>query len=97
MDYIKNCQHDDILRPSYFAFTQEVFGFDLAAWRDAGHWDERYVPHSLIDHGRVVANVSATLMSLQVRGKDIYAVQLGSVGVLPEYRGRGLARMLING
>jgi len=93
--YTVNCQRGDGLRESYYAYTREVFGFDLKVWHDAGYWDDRYIPHSLIDGGRVVANVSAALMTLQVHGKDIPAVQLGSVGVLPPYRGRGLARALM--
>lgn len=95
MEYIINCQHDDGLRRSYYAYTQAVFGFDLMAWHETGYWDERYIPRSLIDTGRVVANVSASLMALQINGRDVPAVQLGSVGVLPQYRGRGLARMLM--
>lgn len=95
MEYVTNCQHDEGLRQSYHAYTRAVFGFDLTAWHKKGYWDDRYIPHSLIDNGRVVANVSAALMTLQVNDKDMPAVQLGSVGVLPEYRGRGLARMLM--
>lgn len=93
--YITNCHHDGGLRESYYAYTREVFGFDLGAWHDKGYWDDRYVPHSLIDGEQVVANVSASLMILQINGKDVPAVQLGSVGVLPQYRGRGLARTLM--
>ena len=95
LSYITNCQYDDGLRQSYYAYTREVFGFDLKTWHDKGYWDDRYVPHSLINSGQVVANVSASLMILQVNGKDVPAVQLGSVGVLPEYRGQGLARTLM--
>ena len=93
--YMENCQRHEGLCESYFAYTREVFGFDLAAWRDAGYWDESYIPHSLVDGGRVVANVSASLMTLQVNGEDVPAVQLGSVGVLSQYRGRGLAKTLM--
>lgn len=92
--YIKNFQHDDVLMQSYFDFTQQVFGFDLALWRDAGYWDSKYIPHSLIYNNRVIANISAALMQMQIQGKEVSAVQFGSVGVLPEYRGQGLARIL---
>lgn len=92
---MKNYQQDDGLIKSYFEFTQRVFSFDLAIWRDKGHWKEKYVPHSLILDNRVIANISAGIMRLQLGGRDIQAVQLGSVGVLPEYRGIGLSRVLM--
>lgn len=31
--YTVNCQRDDGLRESYYAYTREVFGFDLKAWQ----------------------------------------------------------------
>lgn len=93
--YMENCHLRDHLLHSYFTFTREVFGFDLADWWDAGCWDSRYIPHSLLENGKAAANVSASLMTLQIRGEDVPAVQIGSVGVLPAYRGQGLARMLM--
>ena len=92
--YIKNYQDNEKLIKSYFEFTQSVFEFDLAHWRDAGHWGENYILHSLMDENRVIANISASIMKLQINGDEVPAVQFGSVGVLAEYRGHGLARIL---
>ncbi len=93
--YIKGYQADGTLMKSYFDFTESVFRFSLADWKNAGKWDDKYVPHSLVHNDRVIANASASIMQLQIRGKDVPAIQLGSVGVLPEYRGQGLSRIIM--
>ncbi len=93
--YIKNYQCNDELMESYFQYTKKVFGFDLKKWRSLGHWKSQYIPHSLIENNKVIANASAAIMKLQIKGKDVDAVQFGSVGVLSEYRGEGLSRVLM--
>ena len=93
--YRKGYQADSNLMKSYFDFTESVFRFSLADWKNAGKWDEKYVPHSLVHNDRVVANASVSIMQLQITGKDVPAIQLGSVGVLPEYRGKGLSRIIM--
>ncbi|MCX7748094.1 MAG: GNAT family N-acetyltransferase [Clostridia bacterium] len=92
--YLKAYQYDNDLMKSYFDLTQRVFNFDLKEWRNAGYWDNNYIPHSLVYHDRIIANVSAAMLQLQIHGNNIKAIQLGSVGVLPEYRGMGLSRIL---
>jgi len=87
--------HNDNLINSYHTFTQNVFSFDLSSWRDRGFWQDKYIPHSLILDNEIIANISASIMNLQINGVTIKAVQLGSVGVLPKFRGLGLARILM--
>lgn len=94
-EYIKNYQCNDELMESYFQYTKKVFGFDLKKWRSLDHWKNQYIPHSLIENNKVIANVSAAIMKLQIKGKDVDAVQIGSVGVLSEYRAKGLSRVLM--
>jgi GNAT superfamily N-acetyltransferase len=94
-EYIKILKDNNELIKSYDCFTQEVFSFDLEYWRTAGHWKNQYFPNALIINNQVVANVSACIMQLQLNDKAIQAIQLGAVGVLPEYRGKGLARNLM--
>lgn len=93
--YIKGYQLDDNLMNSFYKFTQQIFEFDLVAWKNAGHWGKDYELHTLVNDGSIIANISACIMHLQIAGKSIPAVQLGSVGVLPEFRGQGLSRILL--
>ena len=93
--YLKNYQNDEELMESYFNLTQKVFSFDLKKWRSAGYWKDKYIPHSIILDNEVVANISASIMQVQINEKDIPAVQLGSVCVLSEHRGKGLSKILM--
>lgn len=93
--YLKNYQNDEELMESYFSLTQKVFSFDLKNWRSAGYWKDKYIAHSIILDNKVVANISVSIMQVQINGKEIPAVQLGSVCVLPEHRGKGLSKVLM--
>lgn len=93
--YIKIHKDNKELIKSYDRFTQRIFNFDLEYWRNAGHWKNQYFPNSFVENNHVIANVSASIMRIQLNNKPIQAIQFGSVGVLPEYRGKGLARSLM--
>jgi len=78
-------------------FARQVFGgLDFAPWNRLGYEFPEYTPFSFLDGDRVVANVSASLMNLTVAGRKITAIQIGTVASLPEFRGRGLIRSLMN-
>ncbi|MDP4145148.1 MAG: GNAT family N-acetyltransferase [Bacillota bacterium] len=93
--YIQNFQDNDGLLRSYFNYTQTVFGFDLMDWRKSGHWKDNYIPHAIVFNNQVVAGMGASKMMVQINGSNVPAIQIGSVGVMPEYRGKGLARILM--
>ena len=95
MQRVTAYQRDDQLRRSFNELAQEVFGLDFEPWYRTGYWDTAYRPFSLVDDGRIVANVSATLMDLTLCGTHVKAVQLGTVMTHPAYRGQGLARSLM--
>lgn len=64
-------------------------------WRELGGWDEDYVAFALADGKDIVANASLQRMNIVLRGESITGWQLGAVGVLPQWRGRGLQREII--
>ena len=87
---------DPDLRNAYFEYVETVFpGANFRTWYDLGFWVHDYTPHCVVDRGRIVANVSAARMRLIVDSQEFRAVQLGAVGTVPAYRGRGLARLLM--
>lgn len=94
-EFKKVFKEEKELIESYDAYTQTVFGFDLNAWRGEGLWKDQYVPNTLLSGDKIIANISACIIELQVKGESIKAIQLGAVGVLEEYRGKGLARELM--
>ncbi len=87
----------DVARQQAFLrYVPRVFpGLDFGRWRELGGWTKGYVAYAMVEDGEVVANVSAMAMRLVVDGREVPAVQLGAVGCVPERRGRGLVRPLM--
>lgn len=86
---------DEAARSGFLHLANVVFGLDFEPWRTGGWWGADYIPHALMDEGRVVANVSANVIRTRVSGADKAFIQIGTVMTAPEYRGRGLARHLM--
>ena len=94
---IDNYRNNDELRNKYYRFISEVFpGLSFEDWYAKGFWTDNYIPFSIIKSGKIISNVSASIMDTILGGKQYRAVQLGAVGTLPEYRNQGLSRNLID-
>ena len=93
----ENYRDDDTLREAYYAYIQTVFpGIDFKNWHDRGYWPAEYIPYSLIDDGRIISNVSVYKMTVLLDGKPVSAAQIGAVGTIPDYRGQGLSRRMMD-
>jgi len=88
-------RENEALRASFNELTRKTFGFDFALWHARGGWGEDYVPHALVDGGRIVANVSVNRMRFQTENGMKNYIQLGTVMTDPEYRMQGLGRALM--
>jgi len=95
MELVKNYRHNEVLRRSFNALTEQTFGFHFEDWYRLGYWREDYVPYSIVEEGQVVANVSVNHTNFLYRGELIRLVQLGTVMTHPDYRGQGLIRRLM--
>lgn len=81
---------------AFLQYTDRVFpDVTFRRWYAEGGWDETYTAFSLGDGKRIVANASVSRMATIVDGDPRTGYQLATVGVLPEYRGRGLSRRVI--
>lgn len=92
---ITGIREDDRLRASFNVLALNVFGLSLERWYEAGCWDARYTPHSILVGDQMVANVSATVHQARLNGEDVVVVQIGTVMTHPDSRGRGLASRLM--
>ncbi|KJR46269.1 Acetyltransferase, GNAT family, potentially associated with YqeK [Desulfosporosinus sp. I2] len=84
------------LRRSLNDLTQKIFGFDFEQWYQDGYWKTQYIPYSLIDEDKIVSNVSVNIMDFKVFGEEKRYIQLGTVMTHPDYRKKGLSRVLTN-
>jgi predicted N-acetyltransferase YhbS len=81
---------------AFIDYVPKVFArASFRRWYELGGWDEDYVAFSLADGADIVANASLQRMSIVLRGEWITGWQLGAVGVVPQWRGRGLQRQIM--
>lgn len=90
-NYVKNMRMFSMLDE----LAQETFGITLKKWKEEGHLGDNYIPFSYVSDGKVVANVSANLYHMRVRGREYPVVQIGTVMTDPSARGRGLSGRLM--
>lgn len=91
----RNVRTDALVRDSFNALAQRVFGLDFGGWYAAGGWGPLYIPYALLDGDRVVSNVSVNVMRFELADGQKTYLQLGTVMTDPGYRGRGLNRRLM--
>lgn len=90
-DYMDKSQFRHLLND----MTGEIFGFSFEKWYTAGCFEGEYIPFSYLENGRIVANASANVMKISLKGKEKFYIQIGTVMTRAEYRNQGLARKLI--
>lgn len=93
--YIKSYKDNDKMRKSLNELTERTFGFSFENWYSNGFWGDKFIPHSLVDGNKVIANVSVNLMDFDLDGTKKYYIQIGTVMTDKDYRSRGLSRYLI--
>lgn len=93
---IKNYREDLSLRTKFYQFVDQVFpGFNFKSWYECGYWTDKYIPHSIAINGKIVSNVSISEMEICLEGKSFQGIQFGTVGTIPEFRGKGLSKYLM--
>jgi GNAT superfamily N-acetyltransferase len=85
------------LHDAFVQFVPQVFpSISFSRWYELGGWHPGYRAFSIFEGDRIVANASLQQMSLLVRGQRVTGWQFGAVGVLPDWRGRGLQRQIMS-
>ncbi len=93
--YMKDYKDNDKMRKSLNELTEKTFGFNFEQWYSNGFWGEKYIPHSLVDNDKVIANVSASIMSFELDGIKKNYIQIGTVMTDKDYQGQGLSGYLM--
>jgi predicted GNAT family N-acyltransferase len=94
-NYITNYKNNDILRKSFNELTEKTYSFNFVEWFQNGFWDENYIPYSLTDGEKIIANVSVNRMKFTLDGTEKRYIQIGTVMTDKAYGGQGLSRYLM--
>lgn len=93
--YVKDYRDNESLREGLNKLTEKTYGFNFRKWYEAGYWGNGYIPYSLLDDDKLVANVSVSIMKINILGEEKNYIQIGTVMTDEEYRNQGLSRFLI--
>lgn len=93
-EFKSNYCGEETIRESFNHLIEETYGFNFRNWYEGGYWKDRYIPYSLLDGVKVVANVSINVMDFLFLGEKKCYVQIGTIMTEQEYRHQGLSRVL---
>lgn len=93
--FFKGHQNEDKYRASFNALSVKVFGLSFEEWYKSGYWNEKYIPYTIFDGERAVANVSVNIMDFNILGKQQRYIQIGTVMTDVDYRNKGLNKFLL--
>lgn len=95
MEIIKNYHSNHMFRNSFNELAQKIFGLNFEDWYQNGYWKDKYIPYSVVEEEKVIANVSVNLMDMLWNGSIVHLIQLGTVMAEESYRNQGLIRKIM--
>ena len=95
LNIVKHYREDAALRRSFNELAEETFGLNFENWYQMGYWGDCYDPYSIVEDGKIVANVSLNRTDMVIGGRRKRLYQLGTVMTAPEYRNRGYIRAIM--
>lgn len=96
MKLITDYKSDEKLRKSFSKLSTETFGINFEEWYEKGLWKDKYETYSIVENDEIVSNVSANKLKFVIEGNEYKALQIGTVMTKETYRGKGLAKELMN-
>lgn len=91
----KSYKEDNLLRRSFNELAKEIYGLDFEDWYQKGYWRDNYIPYSMIENNKVVANASVNIMNFDYLGEKKKYIQIGTVMTNKAYRNKGLSKILL--
>jgi predicted N-acetyltransferase YhbS len=88
---------DTVWHARFFAFVASMFkaGRTFSDWGARGGWVDGYDVFAVVVGDRIVSTVGRQSMRYIINGEARNGYQIGAVATHPDYRNRGLARLLI--
>lgn len=66
--FLVGYQDLQIYRSAFNKLVDKVFNISFEAWYQAGYWHKKYIPYTLFDGDKAVANVSVNIMDFNTLG-----------------------------
>lgn len=88
-------QNENKYRAAFNNLAKKIFGFTFEEWYRAGYWNEKYIPYTLFDEEKAVANVSVNIMDFNTFDEQQRYIQIGTVMTDEKYRNKNLNRFLM--
>lgn len=97
MEYklVKNVSDNEMYRAAFNKLAENTFGLNFEGWYQNGFWKDNYIPYTLFDGEKAVANVSINRCDFLLDGVLHHYHQLGTVMTDPAYRGQGLSKRIM--
>lgn len=94
-ELVSDYRNNESLKEKFNTLAMKTFELDFRGWYNRGYWDDKYIPYSFVDEGKVIANASINKMSIVINGKMCEGIQIGTVMTDENYRNQGLAKQLM--
>lgn len=94
-ELVSDYRNNESLRESFNALAMKTFELDFRGWYNRGYWNDKYIPYSFVEEGKVISNASINKMSIIINGKMHKGIQIGTVMTDENYRNQGLAKQLM--
>lgn len=94
-ELVSDYRNNESLRESFNALAMKTFELDFRGWYNKGYWNDKYIPYSFVEEGKVISNASINKMSIIINGKMHKGIQIGTVMTDENYRNQGLAKQLM--
>jgi len=94
-ELVSDYRNNESLKESFNALAMKTFELDFRGWYNRGYWNDKYIPYSFVDEGKVISNASVNKMSIIIDGKMYKGIQIGTVMTDENYRNKGLAKQLM--
>lgn len=88
-------QNEEKYRAAFNYLAIKTFNLSFEKWYQSGYWREKYIPYTLYDGERAIANVSVNIMDFNVLGQQQRYIQLGTIMTDEDYRKNNLSQFLM--
>lgn len=93
--FFKDYKENERQRAALNKLAEKIFNISFEVWYQSGYWKEKYIPYTLFDGDKAIANVSINIMDFNTYGEKRRYIQIGTVMTDDDYRGKGLSRFLM--